>query len=163
MSLLRPLLPLALFAAIALPSLALAKDPIEREMTPEEFRAAGLDKLSPDELAALNAWLGRKIDRETAVAAEQAKERVEEENRGFFHFGKSEPIVARMQGEFKGFRKGREYTLDNGQVWRQIDDASLAGVRVDGPAVRINPSIMGNAWYLAIEGYNTRAKVERIK
>lgn len=163
MSLLRPLLPLALFAAIALPSLALAKDPIEREMTPEEFRAAGLDKLSPDELAALNAWLGRKIDRETAVAAEQAKELVEEENRGFFHFGKSEPIVARMQGEFKGFRKGREYTLDNGQVWRQIDDASLAGVRVDGPAVRINPSIMGNAWYLAIEGYNTRAKVERIK
>lgn len=163
MSLLRPLLPLALVAAIALPSLALAKDPIEREMTPEEFRAAGLDKLSPDELAALNAWLGRKIDRETAVAAEQAKERVEEENRGFFHFGKSEPIVARMQGEFKGFRKGREYTLDNGQVWRQIDDASLAGVRLDSPGVRINPSIMGNAWYLAVEGYNTRAKVERVK
>ena len=163
MSLLRPLLPLALVAAIALPSLALAKDPIEREMTPEEFRAAGLDKLSPDELAALNAWLGRKIDRETAVAAEQAKERVEEENRGFFHFGKSEPIVARMQGEFKGFRKGREYTLDNGQVWRQTDDASLAGVRLDSPGVRINPSVMGNAWYLAVDGYNTRAKVERVK
>lgn len=163
MSLLRPLLPLALVAAIALPSLALAKDPIEREMTPEEFRAAGLDKLSADELAALNAWLGRKIDRETAVAAEQAKERVEEENRGFFHFGKSEPIVARLQGEFKGFRKGREYTLDNGQVWRQTDDASLAGVRLDSPGVRINPSIMGNAWYLAVEGYNTRAKVERVK
>ena len=163
MSLLRPLLPLALLAAIALPSLALAKDPIEREMTPEEFRAAGLDKLSADELAALNAWLGRKIDRETAVAAEQAKERVEEENRGFFHFGNSEPIVARMQGEFRGFRKGREYTLDNGQVWRQIDDATLAGVRLDAPSVRINPSIMGNAWYLAVEGYNTRAKVERVK
>lgn len=163
MSLLRSLLPLALVAAIALPSVALAKDPIEREMTPEEFRAAGLDKLSPDELAALNAWLGRKIDRETAVAAEQAKERVEEENRGFFHFGKSEPIVATLQGEFRGFRKGREYTLDNGQVWRQTDEATLAGVRLDNPAVRINPSIIGNAWYLAVDGYNTRAKVERIK
>src|SRR3546814_17501610 len=51
----------------------------------------------------------------------------------------------------------------NGQQWRQTDTASLAGVRVDNPAVRITPSIIGNTWYLRIDGYNTRAKVERVK
>jgi hypothetical protein len=164
MSMLRPLLPLALLAAFALsPLTALARDPIERDMTPEEFKAAGLDKLSAEELARLNVWLGRKIATATDEAAALAKDKVEQENRGFFHFGSDEPIAARIAGEFRGFGRGRNYTLDNGQMWRQIDDASLAGVRIDAPEVKINPSLMGNAWYLSVKGYNTRAKVERVK
>ena len=168
MSHLRSLLPLALLAAFALSPLAvLAQKPIERDMSPEEFKAAGLDKLSAEELANLNAWLNRTITTETTKAAEQAavqaKEMVETENRGFFHFGSSEPIDAHIAGQFKGFRKGNTYTLDNGQQWRQTDTASLAGVRVENPAVKITPSLIGNTWYLRIEGYNTRAKVERVK
>lgn len=164
MSMLRPLLPFALLAAFALsPLTALARDPIERDMTPEEFKAAGLDKLSAEELARLNVWLGRKIDTASDEAAALAKDKVEQENRGFFHFGSDEPIVGRIAGEFRGFGRGRTYTLDNGQEWRQIDEASLAGVRMDAPEVKINPSLMGNAWYLSVKGYNTRAKVERVK
>jgi hypothetical protein len=164
MSMLRPLLPLAVLAALALsPFSALAQKPIERDMSPEEFKAAGLDKLSPEELARLNAWLGRKIDTVATAAAAQAKDKVEEENRGFFHFGSRDPIVARVSGEFRGFGQGRTYTLDNGQVWRQTDGASLSGVKIDSPEVRINPSITGNSWYIAVKGYNTRAKVERVK
>ena len=164
MSMPRPLLPLALLAALALsPLSALAQQPIEREMTPQEFKAAGLDKLSAEELAKLNQWLGRKIDTVVTEATAQAKDKVEEENRGFFHFGSNEPIVARMTGQFRGFAKGREFTLDNNQVWRQTDGASLVGVKLDNPEVRITPSIAGNAWYLAVKGYNTRAKVERVK
>jgi hypothetical protein len=168
MSMLRPWLSVvvnaALLAAFALtPLTALARKPIERDMTPEEFKAAGLDKLSAEELARLNTWLGRKIDTATTEAAALAKDKVEQENRGFFHFGSDEPIVGHIAGEFRGFGRGRNYTLDNGQVWRQIDDASLAGVRIDAPEVRINPSKVGNAWYLSVKGYNTRAKVERVK
>ncbi len=92
-----------------------------------------------------------------------AKDKVEQENRGFFHFGKSEPIVARISGEFRGFGKGRNYTLDNGQVWAQIDTATLVGAKLESPEVRITPSVTGNSWYLAVKGYNTRAKVERVK
>jgi len=164
MSLARPLLSLALLAALATaPLTVLARKPIEQDMTPEEFKAAGLDKLSPEELARLNTWLGRKIDTAATEAAAQAKDKVEQENRGFFHFGSDEPIVAHIQGEFRGFARGRTYTLDNGQVWRQTDDASLVGARLNDPEVRINPSIMGNAWYIAVKGFNTRAKVERVK
>lgn len=160
----RALLPLALLATFALaPLAAFAEKPIEQEMTPDEFKAAGLDKLSAEELARLNTWLGRKIETATSTAAKEAKKKVEDENRGFFNFGSSEPVVSKIVGPFKGFAKGREYTLENGQLWRQTDGASLVGVKLDNPEVRINPSIAGNAWYLAVKGYNTRAKVERVK
>jgi len=160
MSLLRSFVFAALIAC-ALP--ALAQQGIERQMTPEEFKAAGLDKLSADELSRLNAWLNRTIDTETVKAATEAKKKVVEEHRGFISFGTTEPISGKMSGEFRGFGKGRQYTLTSGQVWRQVDEASLAGVRLDSPEVKITPSLIGNAWYLAVKGYNTRAKVERVK
>ena len=55
------------------------------------------------------------------------------------------------------------YTLDNGQVWEQIDDARLASAQLTNPKVKITPTMVGNGWYLAVEGFNTRAKVQRVK
>lgn len=157
-------LPRLLVLAAALAALpALAAPPIQQQMTPEEFRAAGLDKLSAEELARLNAWLGRTIETETEKAASAAKKRVEDDNRGFFNFGSSEPIRSSIVGEFRGFGNGRSYTLANGQVWRQTDDASLVGVRLTDPVVTITPSLVGNAWYLSVGRYGTRAKVVRTK
>ena len=158
-----PLRSIFLAALLAVAAPVAAQQAIEAQMTPEEFQATGLDKLSADELARLNAWLNRTIDTQTEQAAATARKAVEDENRGFFDFGSNEPGVGRITGEFRGFARGREYTLDNGQVWRQIDAASLVGARRTDPQVRITPSLVGNAWYMAIEGYNTRAKVERIK
>lgn len=142
---------------------AASQRPLQQEMSPEEFKAAGLDKLSAQELARLNAWLNRKIDTAATQAAAQAQKKVKDDARGFFNFGSSEPIVSSIVGEFRGFQNGRKYTLANGQEWEQIEDASLVGVRKTDPKVRITPSVMGNVWYLAIEGYNTRAKVRRVK
>ena len=170
--LLRPfaLLSVLLAALLAAP-LAFAQqagDRIEQQMTAEQFMAAGLDQLSAEQLENLNAWLNRTLVAETTKAAtqaaEQAKEKAEDENRGFLDFGSDdEPVTGRLQGEFQGFGKGREYRLENGQLWRQIDNASLAGVRLDSPQVTIKPAMFGNAWYLRVEGYNTAAKVERVK
>ena len=154
---------LALAAAFAaLPAFA-AQPPIQEQMTPEEFRAAGLGKLSAEELARLNTWLGRTLEAETQKAASAAKKRVEDDNRGFFNFGSNEPIRSTIAGEFRGMANGRSYTLANGQVWRQVDDASLVGVRLSDPAVTITPSVIGNAWYMAVGRYGTRAKVMRTK
>ncbi|WP_411834189.1 hypothetical protein [Pseudoxanthomonas mexicana] len=162
-----------LLALTLLPMLALAQATtadLQGQMTPEEFRAAGLDKLTPAELAALNAWLQRKVGDETAATAERIREQAREEgrkevvekNRGFFHFGSSEPIVDRIAGEFAGFAKGRQYLLENGQLWQQTDTAQLAGVRRSHPKVTLKPGLMG-VWFMTIEGYNTAAKVQRIK
>ena len=154
---------LALAALLALSPAALAQPPIEQQMTPEQFKASGLDKLSSQELANLNAWLNNTLEVETTKAAKLAKDKVETENRGFLSFGKSDPIVGKIVGEFRGFAMGRSWTLDNGQVWEQVDSASLAGARKTDPQVRITPSVIGNKWYMQIEGYNTRAGVRRVK
>lgn len=139
---------------------------VEQQMSADEFKAAGLDKLSAQELAALNAWLQHKVVQETSKAVEVAKEEgrkeVKEKNRGFFDFGSTDPIVSNIIGEFKGFANGRKYTLENGQVWEQVESASLAGVHKTNPKVTIKPGILNN-WFLRIDGYNTAAKVRRIK
>ena len=148
---------------LMLPCAAAAQDALQDKMTPAEFKAAGLDKLSAQELAALNAWLQGKVVEETRRVATETRKEVEKENRGFFDFGSSEPVVARLKGEFAGFANGRRYVLENGQEWRQVDNAKLHGVRRTNPEMTIRPSLIGNAWYMTVEGYNTRTKVQRIK
>ena len=155
--------PLILAALLALTPVAFAQQPIQQQMTPAQFKAAGLDQLNAQQLANLNAWLNGTIQAEATKAAVTAKKQVEDDNRGFLNFGSSEPLVAKMIGDFRGFDSGRSYTLDNGQVWQQTDAASLAGVRLSSPQVKITPSMIGNAWYLQVQGYNTRAKVQRVK
>jgi hypothetical protein len=163
-------IPLALLL-VGLTGLASGQTPlqtadVEQQMSAEEFKAAGLNKLSAQELATLNAWLQRKVVQESAKAAEAAKEEgrkeVKEKNRGFFDFGSSEPIESTLNGEFAGFAKGRRYTLANGQVWEQVESASLAGVRKTNPKVKITPGIL-NSWFMTIENYNTMAKVRRVE
>lgn len=161
---------LALATLLCLPALAQAQrvvdGDLQQQMTGSEFKAAGLDKLSATELAALNAWLQGKVQQATAGVAEQAREEGRQEviskNRGFFDFGSREPIEAGLVGEFNGFGKGRLYVLDNDQQWEQTDDTRVAGVHKLAPKVKITPGLMG-VWYLQIEGLNTRAKVRRSK
>lgn len=168
----RPISALLLATLLALPALAAAQQapPLEQAMSNSEFKAAGLDKLSAEELARLNAWLDRRVEQQAsaavAAAVEQAREEgrkeVVDQNRGFFHFGSKEPIEASIVGEFAGFGSGRRYTLDNGQVWEQTDSTTLSGVRRTNPNVRIRPGMVG-VWWMRIDGYNTQAKVQRIE
>lgn len=168
-----PRLPL-LFAATTLSLLPLQpvhaqralQGDLQQQMSTEEFTATGLHKLDAGELRALNLWLQGKVEQATTSALESAREEGRQEvivkNRGFLSFGSNEPIQAGLEGEFRGFAKGRQYTLDNGQVWEQTDTASVSGVRKQAPQVRITPGLM-NVWYLQVDGLNTRAKVQRIK
>ncbi len=84
---------------------------IEKLMSAEEYRAAGLDKLSPAERAALNQWLitytaveapAMLRESETVKEVEQAHE-----------------IEANINQPFEGWSGETLFYLDNGQVWRQ--------------------------------------------
>lgn len=154
---------------------------IREQMSAAEFAAAGLDKLTPAELAALDAWLARRQAATAATAApaaaatldaaeverireqgrEEGRREVKEESRGFFAFDSDEPIKSNVVGEFRGFAQGQRFTLANGQVWEQVEPARL-DVRRSDPAVTIKPG-MFNTWLLRVDGYNTPAKVRRIK
>jgi hypothetical protein len=179
------------FAAVALASAASAQssggNALKQQMTQEEFESAGLHKLDPDELAALQQWIQRhqapvaprtpatpapeapvaalnaeEIERIREEAREEGRKEVKETNRGFFDFGSKEPIRSTLVGDFRGFAKGNRYTLANGQVWEQLEPARLEGVKKTDPAVTIKPGVL-NVWFLRIDGYGTAAKVRRIK
>ncbi|PZS75024.1 hypothetical protein [Stenotrophomonas maltophilia] len=162
----------ALLLSLSAPALAqrMVDGDLQQQMSPAEFKAAGLDKLSAQELATLNRWLQGKVEAATtqAVAAvreearEQGRQEVIVKNRGFFDFGSSEPITGVLQGEFRGFGKGRVYVLDNGQEWEQTDSTSVVGVRKQSPKVSIKPGVMG-VWYMKVEGVNSQPKVRRSK
>ncbi|WP_367380091.1 hypothetical protein [Stenotrophomonas cyclobalanopsidis] len=170
--LLRPLCVALILCTVALPALAqrVVDGDLQQQMSPQVFKAAGLDKLSATELATLNRWLQGKVEAATTEAVAAVREEAREEgrqevivkNRGFFDFGSSEPVTGVLEGEFRGFGKGRIYTLDNGQVWEQVDGTSLSGVRRQSPKVSIKPGLMG-VWYMKVDGVNTQPKVRRTK
>ncbi|MDF2481131.1 MAG: hypothetical protein K0R79_1488 [Stenotrophomonas indicatrix] len=162
----------AVLLSLSTPALAqrVVQGDLQQQMSPAEFKAAGLDKLNAAELATLNRWLQGKVEAATTEAVAAVREEAREEgrqevivkNRGFFDFGSNEPISSVLQGEFRGFGKGRIYVLDNGQQWEQTDATSISGVRKQSPKVSISPGVMG-VWYLKVEGVNTQPKVRRTK
>src|ERR1700761_2253850 len=119
MRLARPLLFL-MSVALAFPVASFATDqyvPLQQRMSPEEFKAAGLDKLSPDELKNLDTWLSGHGKVTTKL--------VDESGRPVFSPSgeKAVPVQAHVQGSFKGFNGRGQFTLDNGQVWQQADNS----------------------------------------
>lgn len=153
---------LVLFALLGGSAFAQQFSTLEERMSEAEFKAAGLDKLSPDELAALNDWLAGKVASSGAAAVAPAP--ALEDRRGFEGRSAVEgDIVSRISGEFRGWEgMGTRIELDNGQIWEVTDSATRLKVRVQDPQVLIQSGAL-NSWHLRIEGYNTRAKVKRIK
>ena len=122
---------------------------IQQLMSPEEYLAAGLNKLTPEEIEALNAWLSRQelakrpvsaspqaspeapLVMEASVAttgaiAGGAEEAATPQMDGF---GFPEPspaekdrgkqLQANVLPPFKGWSGKTIFRLDNGQVWQQ--------------------------------------------
>ncbi len=166
---------LLLVAALAcLPAVAaLAQDagyrPIEQRMPADVRRAAGVDQMTPAQLAALNAWLQQEQTRQVELARGEVREQIKEERKGFgsslFGGGKDEePIVSKIVGTFEGWEGATVFKLANGQRWRVIDTPPYyvpkRRASVD-PAVSVSPSLMGS-WRLQVEGHSVRAKVKRL-
>jgi hypothetical protein len=155
----RLLSPLLVLALLCGPAAAQQFSSLEERMSAKEFKEAGLDKLTPEELANLNAWLaGRTQPAGTAAAPA-------EDRRGFLASSGDDggPIVSRITGEFRGWReKGDRFVLENGQVWQVSDATPKFVVALQDPVVKIEPGAF-SAWYLSVEGYNARVKVRRIK
>lgn len=84
---------------------------IESLMSDEEFSAAGLNKLSPGELEALDRWLLNYTATESRVLLE-TNEEVKQAERAV-------EIRARIQQPFEGWSGDTRFVLDNGQIWKQ--------------------------------------------
>ena len=123
-------------------------------MSRAEFERAGLEKLSAEELAYLNAYLGRRSPPPVAVAdASKPDARVPAARPG-------EPIKSRIRGEFRGWDGRTRFVLENGQVWQQ----RVAGTyrhRASNPPVTIVKGRFGH--YLTLDASGRRVGVKRVR
>jgi len=124
---------------------------IEQRMSPAEFKAAGLDKLNKAELQQLNNWINgvKTVYVEKRVEVEKPKESTED-------------INSQLVGEFRGWRGNTTFTLQNGQVWQQMDNTELFASKQMNPKVRLAYSSF-SGWKLQVDGYNSWVKVKRVK
>lgn len=136
------LLTLATIAAFSLggATVALAQDldgGIRQAMTPEQFKAAGLEKLTPSELAKLDAFL--KGDREKAVEKATAKTAKRE---------KLQLVVSRVDGEITSIFPNQIITLEDGSTWKVAKTDFQFRGHVDHPAAAAFKSLFG--WKMRI-------------
>lgn len=141
-------------------------------LSAEEFKAAGLDKLSEAERAQLDRLIaGEKLAAVTAAVAEvkaatppapaaEAKParsswvrllpgtRIEYET-----------VETSLVGEFRGWHGGTRFRLANGQVWKQIDSSTYATPPQPGGKVWIEPGALGS-FFLRFDGIRSRVKVQ---
>lgn len=140
---------------------------LEEQMTGQEFEAAGLEKLSPQELESLNGWIRRHslatLDAPAAGTAVSGSDAKVADRRGF-KGGKEDrtPITSRIRGSFSGWDGQTVFKLENGMIWTQADKDKFYTKEVEDPVVVIEPGMFGT-WRLSIEGFNSNCRVERIQ
>ena len=118
-------------------------DDIQQIMTPEEFKAAGLNKLSPDELAKLNAWLQGYRQVTEQAAEKKATARAERT--------KLDVLVSRVDGSFTGLTGRTVIRLEDGTVWKQANADDRYRPKVtDHPAAAVIHGVFG--YKMRIEG-----------
>lgn len=116
---------------------------IKEMMSPTEFNAAGLNKLSADELQKLDAWL-QGYRQVTAQAAE--KKATARASRT-----KMDLIVSRVDGQFNGLTGRTIIRLEDGTVWKQANADDRYRSRVtDHPAAAVIHGVFG--YKMQIEG-----------
>ncbi len=162
------LLILGLLAGVSPLSATEAVD-LRELMDDDVFRSAGLHRLSPQELAVLNAWIQNHFE-EQAETGEQGVARGQPggvEAFGREHLpddarGGSVPdeIRGRIVGDFRGWSGNTTFRLENGQVWRQAE-AGRFFVRAENPVVVIRRGALGS-YLLSVEGYGSTVRVRRV-
>ena len=118
---------------------------VEKAMSSQEYDAAGLQKLTPDERARLDEFIRRFVASSNQVAAEKAVDRAVKERK----VTPPEIIQSRIVGPFTGFSGTSVFTLENGQRWRQSQPDSRYFPKVESPPVIIVKDTFGYRMYVA--------------
>ena len=130
-------------------------------MRPEEFKAAGLDKLNEDEMQHLDAYLQGYRESAKKKAAEQAKAKADEEIKKANEKAdkateqanrtKLDSLVSRVDGNIEGIKGATMIRLEDGSVWKQAnrDDRYRATV-TDHPTAVVMHTFLG--YKMRIEG-----------
>lgn len=129
---------------------------LEERMSQSEFHAAGLDKLSPDELKALDDWLRAHYGSTTTYVTPSGAP--------VFYPKESsrEPVESKIAGTFTGWYGHSVFTLENGQEWTQAESGTMTTGNYDHPKVKIKPMLVGS-WLMYVEACGCSVRVDRTK
>jgi len=133
---------------------------LEERMTAKEFYHTGLNQLSPEQLAALNAWLAKQFNQvaeiraETVTAAYEAEKETERVAKSY--------VSSAITGPFDGWNGSSVFRLANGQIWKQTN-ADVWHVKTSDAVAVIEKSGFMDTWLLHIDGYDRKTHVKRIK
>jgi len=134
---------------------------LEETMRPEEFKAAGLDKLSEDEIQHLDAYLQGYRESAKKKATEQAQAKAQEEikkatEKATEEANKSartklDSLVSRVDGSIDGVKGRTVIRLEDGTVWKQVNvDDHYRATITDHPAAVVLHTTFG--YKMRIEG-----------
>lgn len=147
---------------------------LQERMTGNEFREAGLEKLTDAELVKLNEWLRRH----SVATLENASARTpgapgstvvssQTDMRGFSDQPKGskddDVIHSTIVGTFDGWNaKGTLFKLANGMIWQQVENDSFSMSPAENPQVTIERGFM-KKWHLSVDGHKSKVSVKRIQ
>ena len=111
-------------------------------MTPEQFKAAGLKKLSAEELDHLNRFLQGYREKAVQQQVKATEERVNPPPRRDRATAQN-VIEGHIQGHFAGLTGHTRVVLDNGSIWQQIDTAEKFAANLESPDIVLVRTIFG--------------------
>jgi len=151
------LLPVLLIVTATVAGAQMQPSTLEERMSQADFRAAGLDTLSPEQLKNLNEWLRTHGGAGAGPAVGPGGQPV-------FYADSSarDTIESTITGLFTGWRGKSVFRLENGQEWRQAESGAYDAGKFENPAVRIKPMLLGS-WLMYVEGCACSVRVTRIK
>lgn len=127
-------------------------DGLRQMMSAEEFKAAGLDNLSAEELHNLDRWLLKLLAYESEQLV-KADEKIQ----------KLQKVAIRhhIVGHFSGWTGKTVFRLDNGEVWQQRLGSRYA-ISLENPEVEIKKNLLG-FYEMKIVKSGRRVGVSRLK
>ncbi|PYK29368.1 MAG: hypothetical protein DME57_10565 [Verrucomicrobia bacterium] len=143
---------------------------LEETMRPEEFKAAGLDKLSEDEMQHLDAYLQGYRESAKKKAAEQANSQAQQEIKkanekaaqaekateevkrdAAASRSKLDTLISRVDGTIDGVKGHAVIRLEDGTVWKQVNaDEKYRATITDRPTAVVMHTTFG--YKMRIEG-----------
>ncbi len=159
-----------------------------KNLSPEKLRAAGLVKLTPEEIAQLETLIENyktgAVEKAVAAVppappAPAVKPAAEAKSGGILPdwvgalitlqrtenvpAKKQQALESRIAGEFDGWSGRTNFKLENGQVWTQVNNESYVYTpALKSPKVKIFPATFGTFW-LEIEGVNQRCRIRPVR
>ena len=137
----------AVHAQDAAPAPLAQNTSLRQLMTPEEFKASGLNKLSPDQLDHLERFLQGYREQTVQQVAKATEEKIDPAPKR--DRATHQAVVENhIKGPFTGLTGRTRVLLDNGSIWQQANENDKFPCHLDSPDIVLVRTVFGYKMYV---------------